>query len=342
MKVPMKLFASFRPADWREEAYTAHPPFVIETSGGRTRLVPRDTKADQTLGTVSSALGLKRVDQTGSYLVTKGSGAKGLREFDWFVRRSWRNSEFSTLWALAYLGEDGAKSKVSITLGDVAEAAGVSRKEAERALETLFHLGKNGRKSLGEITSDRGLIQQTLEKKTAELPIWTEEAVMSALCASPEGSVSELHQAVLNQGLSVGAVYKVSERLKTQGYVYTQRHRRVNERGPMREMLAADCANCFFGYSNQERCLNDSLRQIESLLESHYGKKTGRVERDALGEAVRAVPYASRTNRRVLSSLRMMHEMDGLIKELRIAGVLKRIEEVYGVNLPIAMPESAS
>jgi len=60
-------------------------------------------------------------------------------------------------------------------------------KECGDALQKLFHSkGENGlAQGLTEFASDRRLIQQTLEKKVAELPIWTEEMVMSVLCTGP-------------------------------------------------------------------------------------------------------------------------------------------------------------
>jgi hypothetical protein len=314
---------------------------VVETISGRVFLVPRDYEVEATLDRISSSLGLKKVRQGHvSYLVSKGHAVKGLREFDWYVRRSWRHVELAALWSLAYLGEKEDWKQTGLQLEYVAEVAGLTNKECGQALQSLFHsrTENSSTQVLNELASDRRLIQQTLETKVAELPIWTEEMVMSVLCTGPGGSVAELYEAVLSQGLSIGAVYKVAERLKTQGYVYPLRHYRVNERGPMREMLTADCRNCFFGYSNPDGCLEDTLRQIEDVLERDYGKRPSKEERAALHNSVKSIPYASRTNRRVLVSLRLMHEIDRMSKEGRISGMLKKIEEGYGVNLPIKIP----
>ncbi len=340
----MSLFGSFKPTDWSEEAYTRHPPFVVEAISGRIFVVPRDHSAESTVDKVSASLGLKKVHQGHtSYLVHRGHAVKALREFDWFVRRGWRNRELRALWALAYLGEQGEWSQSSLKLHDVADVAGLTSKECSEALQKLFHSkGESGlAQGLTEFASDRRLVQQTLEKKVAELPIWTEEMLMSVLCTGPGGSVAELYEAVLAQGLSIGAVYKLAERLKTQGYVYPLRHYRVNERGPMREMLSADCRNCFFGYSDPDACLDDTLRQIEDVLERDYGKSPTREERAVLYGSVKSIPYASRTNRRVLASLRLMHEIDSMTKEGRVSSMLRKIQEGYGVDLPIKiLPES--
>ena len=344
MKIPIGMFGSFRPTDWSEEAYTRHPPFVVETVSGRVFVVPRDSAAESALDGIAPSLGLKKVRQGHvSYLVQRGSSVKALREFDWFVRRSWKSRELHALWALAYIGERGEWSQASVRLQDVADTAGLTSKEANEALQRLFHSkGDDGQtQSLAEVASDRGLIQQTLEKRVAELPIWTEEMLMSVLCTGPGGSVAELYEAVLAQGLSVGAVYKLAERLKTQGYVYPLRHYRVNDRGPMREMLTADCRNCFFGYTNPDGCLEDTLRQIEDVLHRDYHKSPTRDERAALYSAVKSIPYASRTNRRVLTSLKLMHEIDSMTKEGRVSSMLRKIEEGYGVDLPVKIQESA-
>jgi len=334
----MSLFGSFRPTDWREEAYISRPPFTIETISGRVFLIPRDHEVESMLDAISASLGLKKVRQGHtSYVVSRGYAIKALREFDWYVRRSWKNKELLALWALAHVGERGDWKLTSLQLDYVAEVAGLTTKECGNALQVLFRSNPENISvhGLSELASDRRLIQQTMETKVTELPIWTEEMVMSVLCAGPGGSVAELYEAMLGQGLGIGAVYKLAERLKTRGYIYPLRHYRVNERGPMREMLAADCRNCFFGYSNPEVCLEDSIRQIEDVLERDYGKEPTKEERAALYNSVKTTPYASRTNRRVLSSLKLMHEIDRMSKEGRVASMLKKIEEGYGVNLPV-------
>jgi hypothetical protein len=344
LKIPMRLFGSFKPTEWTEEAYITRPPFAMETISGRVYLVPRDYHVEETLDAVSSPLGLKKASQERRrFLVTKANAAKALREFDWYVRRSWQNKELTALWALAYIGEREDWSQTSLKLQYVAEVAGLTTKECGQALQNLFHLTpQNGStKNLTEFGTDKSLVQQTLEKKITELPIWTEEKVMSALCTGPGGSVTELYEAVLSQGLTIGAVYKVSERLKIQGYVYTQKHYRVNERGPMREMLTPDCGNCFFGYSNSAKCLEGTLREIEDVLVRDYGKEPTKDERSVIFNAVKSIPYACRTNRRVLSSLRLMHELDGIAGEGTVSTMLAKISDGYGVKFPVRMENSS-
>jgi len=340
----MRLFGSFKPTEWTEETYITRPPFTIETISGRVYLVPRDYNVEERLDAISSPLGLKKASQERRrFLVTKANAVKGLREFDWYVRRSWQNKELTALWALAYIGEREDWSQTSLKLQYIAEIAGLTTKECGQALQNLFHLTpQNGStKNLTEFATDKSLVQQTLERKITELPIWTEEKVMSALCTSPGGSVTELYEAVLSQGLTIGAVYKVSERLKTHGYVYTQKHFRVNERGPMREMLTPDCGNCFFGYSNSAKCLEGTLREIEDVLARDYGKEPTKDERSAVFNTVKSMPYACRTNRRVLSSLRLIHELDGIAGEGMVSTMLAKISDGYGVKFPVRIENSS-
>lgn len=345
MKIPLSVFGSFLPTDWNEEMYTRRPPFTVETVSGRVFVAPRDQTSESVLDKLSPSLGLKKVRQGRiSYLVSRGSAVKALREFDWYVRRSWRNKELRALWALAYLGEKSDWAQIDLRLQSVAEVAGITTKECGEAIQKLFRSKAEAGSvlGLGDLAGDRTLVESTLERKVAELPIWTEEMVMSVLCTAPGGSIAEIYEAILAQGLSVGAVYKLAERLKSEGYVYPLRHYRVNERGPMREMLTADCRNCFFGYSTPEGCLEDSIREIEEVLERNYGKSPTREERAALLASVKSIPYASRTNRRVLTSLKLMHEIDRMTKEGRVSSMLKKIAEGYGVDFPVKMPEETS
>ena len=338
MTTQTRLLASFKPTEWHEEVYVKAPPFVTESISGRVFLLPRDQDVEATLDPISSQLGLKKRKQGHtSYLVSRASALRALREFDWFVRRSWRNSDLSVLWALVYLGEMRKWGDADLSLQTVAEMSGTSSKECAESLARLFHTRvENGfSKGLGECASDRKLIVSLLEGVQRDLPTWTEEVVMSVLCSSAGGSVADIYESVIAQGLSVGAVYKVLERLKSQGFVYPARFFRVNERGPMRELLSADCRTCFFGFTNPDLCLQDSLRQLEGVLRRDYDKVPTREERSALYATMKSIPYSSRTNRRVLASLRLMHELDSMIGEGRVAGLLRKIEEHYHVELPV-------
>jgi hypothetical protein len=304
-------------------------------------LIPKDHDVEVTLDEVSPLLGLKKRRQGyTSYLVSRTSAIKTLREFDWFVRRSWRNTDLPPLWALIYLGEAKKWTQSETSLQTVANLAGLSLEECGKALGRLFHASfENGRiQGLEEYATDKKLVEVILQRNMTELPTWTEEMVMAVLCSTAGGSATEIYESVLAQGLSVGAVYKVLEHLKAQGFVYPARHFRVNQRGPMREMLSADCRNCFYGFTNPDMCLQDTLRQLDDVLRRDYGRIPTREEKSALYTSMKAVPYCSRTNRRVLASLRLMHEIDMMTKEGRVSSLLKKIEKHYGVELPVKTP----
>jgi len=241
------------------------------------------------------------------------------------------------LWVLVNLGEKGRWTRSDLTLQAIAEAAGLSSKECASSLERLFHarFDNGSGLALNELAADRHLIELTLARKLDELPTWTEEVVMSVLCSSAGGSIADIYESVLGQGLSVGAVYKVVERLKNEGFVYPERYYRVNDRGPMREMLSADCRNCFFGFTSPDRCLQDTLRQLDGVLQRDYNLKPTAEEKATLQASMKVIPYCSRINRRVLASLRLMHELDRMTREGRVSGLLRKIEEHYHVDLPI-------
>jgi len=334
-----RLLASFRPSDWAEGAYVKSPPFAVERAAGRILLVPRNEEAEAALERLAPVLGLKKRRQGHvSYLVSRSSAIRTLREFDWIVRRSWRNEDLSVIWALAYLGEKRDWSRQETSLNDVAELAGLTAKECSEALARLFHAKAESTwgDGLGELASDKKLVEGIIERAVTKLPSWTEEMVMRILCSSAGGSVAELHETAAAEGLTIGAVYKVVERLKDQGFVYPARYYRVSDRGPMREMLSADCRNCFYGFTNPDSCLQETLSQLDLVLRRDYGKVPTREERAALYISMKNIPYSARINRRVLESLRLMSEVERVTREGRVSGILRKIEEHYGVELPVS------
>lgn len=338
MTIQSHLLASFRPPDWIEEAYVKAPPFAVENIPGIVLLVPRDAGAEATIDEIAPMLGLKKRRQGHvSYLVSRASAIRALGEFDWFVRRTWRNRDLSVLWAVVYLGESRNWARSETSVEAVADLAGLGPKECGEALARLFHARVENvwGPGLGEYTTDKRLVEGILEGVLADLPSWTDEMVMKVLCSSAGGSVAEIYENILAQGLSIGAVYKVVERLKVQGFVFPARYFRVSERGPMREMLSADCRNCFYGFTNPDMCLQDTLTQLDGVLQRDYNKIPTREERSALFASMKTIPYSSRINRKVLASLRLMHEVEMVTREGRVSTLLRKIEEHYGVELPL-------
>jgi len=318
--------------------YVRSPPFSVERAAGRMLLVPRDTGAESALERLTSVLGLKKRRQGHvSYVVSRASSVRTLREFDWIVRRSWRNEDLSVIWAVAYLGEKRNWMRLETPLETVAGLAGLSAKECSESLARLFHAKAESvwGGGLEELAADKRLVEGVLEKAVADLPSWTEEMVMRTMCSTAGGSVAEIHESVGAEGLTVGAVYKVVERLKGQGFVYPARYYRVSERGPMREMLSADCRNCFYGFTNSDRCLQETLTQLDRVLQREFSKVPTNEERAAFYASMKNIPYGSRINRRVLESLRLMCEVERVTKEGRVSGILRKIEEHYGVELPL-------
>lgn len=135
--------------------------------------------------------------------------------------------------------------------------------------------------------------------------------------------------------LSIGAVYKTAERLKRGGYIHTMKHFRVNDRGPMRELLSSDCRNCFHGYSSAEKCFEDAFRRLEDELQRYYRKELTEEQRVNSYNSIRSVPFSPKVIRKVLEALRLIHHMESVLREKRVISMLKKLEEWYGIELPI-------
>jgi len=57
---------------------------------------------------------------------------------------------------------------------------------------------------------------------------------------------------------------------------------------------------------------------------------------------VKSIPYACRTNRRVLGSLKLMRELDNMAREGDVSGMLAKVSEDYGVELPVRLRTGSS
>ncbi len=339
MALPVGLLNTFRPDEWREDHYVRGPPFTVEDTGGNVIVVARDEAAEAGLDRLASSLGLKKRKQGNtSYLVGRAAAVKSLRQFDWYVRRGWQSDEYPILWAVIHLGERRGWTEKKVSLEELASLTGLDVQRCGHALAGAYGARDGSDYDVTIPWGDRKLAVSILARQLSDLPTWTEEVVVNALCSSTGGSVAEIYESVLANGLSVGALYKVLEKLKNHGYVYAQRHVRVNERGPMRELLMADCRNCFYGYSIQERCLQDTFRQLEDVIRRDFHKRPTYEESAAMFASIKSIPYGSRINRRALASLRMMHEIDRMMKEGRVSTLLKRMEEHYGVEFPVKTP----
>ncbi|MDV3277008.1 MAG: hypothetical protein LYZ69_00905 [Nitrososphaerales archaeon] len=278
------------------------------------------------------------------YLTSRDSTIKALRMFDWFVRRSWRSKELAVLWALIHeMGRQAESSPAVVSLEAVTGLTGYEPKLCAEIIARLLERSNHQvarADTRASYEADRARAYKVLERFLEEAPTWTEEHMMHALCSEAGASATELYNQVLLHDLTVGAVYKTVERLKRTGYIHITKHFRVNEKGPMRELLSSDCSNCFYGYSNAESCLKDAFRQLEYILERYYQKDLTEEERANSYNALKSMPLGPRVIRKVIETLSLMQRAESLMKERQVISVLKKFEEWYGVKLPI-QPETA-
>ncbi len=345
MASALSLLGSFSPSDWSEELYGRLPPYVLENAGGKVLLLPMKNHAELVLDDLSSSLGLKKRKQGHTYyVVNKGDAIRAFRQFDWFLRRSWKNKDFAVLWAVVYIAQTKGWNRPGISLESVSEIAGLDPRQCAKIFEELLEatIFESRISGFTEYAVDRKKVDLILEKFLSELPSWPEEVIMNGLCSGTGGSIADIYENLFTLGLTIGAAYKIVERLKDQGYIYPMRHFRVNEKGPMRELLSANCRNCFYGYTSEERCLLDTFRQLEDAIERYYGKKLSPEERSSLYLSIKSIPYSSRICRRVLESLRLIHQVERITKEGRVLSMLKKIEDRYGIEFPLKTPSESS
>jgi hypothetical protein len=288
------------------------------------------------LDRLSEVLGLKKRKQGRTcYYITKGSSLRAFNDFEWIVRRSWRDKKFAVFWAVVYIRETRGWIDSPVELDVVAEMSGCGRKECAAVLEEALPTLDDAGLAASGYWVDRQGAESLVRKMTSELPSRTEEIVMQVLCSSMGGSASEIYERVMTQGLGMSATYKTLEKLKKKNYVHPLKHYRVNDKGPMRELLAANCGSCFYGYASPQRCLTDRLRQLEAMMKTYYGKTVSDEEKDRLRSSINAVPYSSKLSRRVVELLTLMHQVDQLAAERGVSTVLSKIEESYGMEFPL-------
>ena len=344
MPAALSLLGSFAPSDWSEELYGRLPPYVLENAGGKVLIFPMKTNAELVLDDLCSPLGLKKRKQGHTYyVVNKSDSIRAFRQFDWFLRRSWKNKDFAVLWAVAYILQTKGWNR-GVSLESVSEMTGLDSNHCAKVFEELldaraFESRING---FSDYEIDRKKVELILEKFLSELPSWPEEVIMNNLCSGTGSSIADIYENLFTLGLTIGAAYKIVERLKDQGYIYPMRHVRVNEKGPMRELLSANCRNCFYGYTSEERCLLDTFRQLEDTIDRYYGKKISNEERNSLYLSIKSMPYNSRICRRALESLKLIHQVEGITKEGKVLSMLKKIEEKYGIEFPLKTPLDSS
>lgn len=337
------LLESFAPAAWKEQAYITNPPFVTESSDGSLIVFPLTPDVEHTLDRIRAPLGLKKIPVDRHYFLTsRNDTLRAMGLFNWLVRRSWRDKKRAVLWALVHECRRQGSEKATVSLEALSELTGFEPKACAEAVQGLFgpegYKNRNGARSNFEVDSAK--VYERLEEILEDTPTWTEELLMRTLCSEGGASAPELYDQINQHDFTVGALYKTTERLKRDGYLRTARHVRVNDRGPMRELLSSDCSNCFYGFSNSENCLNDAFRQLEFVLKRYYGKDLTEAQRVDSQNALRSVPSSSRVLRRAVEALAQIERMRGLMGEDQVARVLSKVEEWYDVRLPVHLDDA--
>jgi len=334
----LTLLESFSPDQWSEDAYVKTPPFVTEDIDGTVMIIPASLEAERILDLVSPALGLKKT-RNGQlcYLTGRTDTIRALRMFNWFVRRSWRNKELAILWALAHALGDLDRAHPPVSVQSIAGMTSCGPKlvsEVMNGLRGADDVPTRGG-TFGEYGVDGMALKEKLESRLEETPTQTEELVMQSLCMGMGSSVNDIYNRAFPRELTVGAVYKVSEELKRDGYIQALRHFRVNERGPMRELLGSDCRNCFYGYSSAEKCFDDAFRDLEQMLKRYYEKELTEEERVSSYSAIKSAPFGPKVIRKVLEALKLIHHMDVIMSEKNVVNVLRKLEDWYDVEFPV-------
>ncbi len=332
------LLEFFSPDQWSEDAYVKAPPFVTEDIDGTVMIIPTSLEAERVLDLVSPTLGLKKA-RNGQlcYLTSRAETIRALRMFNWFVRRSWRNKELAVLWALAHALRDLDRTHPPVSVQSITGMTNCSPKlvsEVMNGLRSADDAPARGG-AFGEYTVDGAALKDKLEGCLEETPTQTEELVMESLCSGMGSSVNDIYNRAFPRELTVGAVYKVSEELKREGYVQALRHFRVNERGPMRELLGSDCRNCFYGYSSAEKCFDDAFRDLEQILKRYYQKELTEEERTSSYNAIKSAPFGPKVIRKVLEALTLIHHMDAMMSEKNVVNVLRKLEDWYDIEFPV-------
>ena len=334
----MSLLESFSPDQWSEDAYVRTPPFVTEDVDGTVMIIPNSFEAERVLDLVSPVLGLMKT-KNGQlcYLTSKTETIRALRMFNWFVRRSWRDKELAILWALAHALGDLDRAHPPVSVQSITSMTSCSPKLVSEVVNGLH--GAEDAPTRGgafeEYKVDGVALKEKLESRLEETPTQTQELVMESLCSGMGSSVNDIYNRAFPRELTVGAVYKVSAELKRDGYVQALRHFRVNERGPMRELLGSDCRNCFYGYSSAERCFDDAFRDLEQILKRYYQKELTEEERASSYSAIKSAPFGPKVIRKALEAMKMIHHMNAMMNEKNVVNVLRKLEEWYDIEFPV-------
>ena len=135
MPAALSLLGSFAPLDWSEELYGRLPPDVLENVGGKVLIFPMKTQVELVLDERCSSLGLKKRKQGHTYyVVTKSDSIRAFRQFEWFLRRSWKDKDLAVLWAVVYILQTKGWNR-GVSLESVSEITGLDSKHCAKVFE---------------------------------------------------------------------------------------------------------------------------------------------------------------------------------------------------------------
>ncbi|GBC71331.1 hypothetical protein HRbin02_01112 [Candidatus Calditenuaceae archaeon HR02] len=326
----MTLLALHPPLAWSEDRFIHSPLYRIEEFDERLLLFPSRSEAEIILENLIRLLGLqKQKTSPTSYLIQKNEVFKALRNFLWIVRKSWRNETVRVIWSTLYIAS--AKGWENIPLDMIAEVSGIDHAKCREILMRVLDSEKliDG----GVVRAGSRHLVEALELILRSIPTWSEELVMSILCTEIYVSVEDIYVKMRPYGLSIAAIYKIVQRLKKADHIARVRYSRRRPQGPMREVFSPNCRNCFYGYSSQEKCLQHLLVELETYFKENYGKTFSIEERMTLYKSLRMAPFGPRMLRKLLTTLRLVKNVEQLVKDERLAGLLRKLDELCGVKL---------
>jgi hypothetical protein len=326
----MTLLASYPPLTWSEDRFIHSPLYRIEEFDEKLLLFPSHSDAEIILENLIRLLGLqKQRTSPTAYLIQKNEVFKTLRNFLWIVRRSWRDETVRVIWSTLYVAH--AKGWGNIPLHMIADVSGLDQAKCREILAKIFEDG--GLVDGEKVRAGPKHFAEALELMLQQIPTWSEELVMSFLCTEIYASVEDIYVKVRPYGLSIAAVYKIVQKLKKANHIARVRYSRRRPQGPMREVFSPNCRNCFYGYSSEEKCLQHLLSEMETYFKENYGKTFSVEEKMALYKSLRLTPFGPRVLRKLLTTLKHVRNVEQSVKDERLAGLLRKLEELCGIKL---------
>lgn len=321
-----RLAMSLSPHEFLEEKYVNSPPIIfLEVPEGRELLLVAATKDSGPLNLLEtlSVKGFLRKVVDGVYRAEKPQTIDAFEKFLWLMRLSWRDRETYYSWCIL-----NAYSKAS----DYESLSSILRTEystqLEEALKALDASPPPDYDMLPEIVLRR------LSQALSRIPTTLSRKIVDYLCTYGESTVEELAIRVVRGGVNASSVYRTISRLKKENYVKVLRHVRFSERGPMRELLASNCARCIYNYSSHVNCYKSSLNHLSAILTAFYGISLPKEALEKLYIEFRSIPFPQRVIKRVNDALLSLHSVRVKLEDKLILSILSKVQELSGGELP--------